>query len=335
GNNLTASAPAPIASTISEGVKHPGAETRPNRFVTSITFGLRLGETMKLAPASAARSTSSGRNTVPAPTAMREPKVVARRPIESNAPGELSVASTAVIPDSTSASTISSSRPPKSPRRMATMRPASLRSITCSDLISTSPICDCPVRPPKDFDRLVTRREFSGQSQFRRIERNAQSRAVIRPQLTVFVIEMLRQIRDVELIRSRQLHQHRARKSGADVNQRGLRNRAGEMRRQPDVMRLAHCGLFNVLGDATAVRNASAVVIDQMLLDHFVEFPPRPKLLADRDRNFYLFAKLAVYAGVFRTNQVFAEIRLERFEQCAQPHGVREIQPRVVINTPI
>src|SRR5262245_65719243 len=51
GNNLTASAPALMATTISEGVKHPGAETRPNRFVTSITFGSRLGETMKRAPA--------------------------------------------------------------------------------------------------------------------------------------------------------------------------------------------------------------------------------------------------------------------------------------------
>src|SRR5262245_60877913 len=119
------------------------------------------------------------------------------------------------------------------------------------------------------------------------------------------------------------------------MNQRGLRNRAGEMRRQPDVMPLTHRGLFYVLGDATAVWNARAVVINQMLLDHLVEFPPRPKLLADRDRNFYLFAKLAVNAGVFRTNQVFTEIGFERFEQCTQPYGVREVEPRVVINTPV
>src|SRR5262249_60531698 len=106
------------------------------------------------------------------------------------------------------------------------------------------------------------------------------------------------------------------------------------MRRQPDVMRLAHRGLFNVLGDAAAIRNARAVVIDQMLLDHFVEFPPRPKLLADRDRNFYLFAKLAVNAGIFRTNQVLAEIRLERLEECTQPHRSPGIQPAWGIKTP-
>jgi hypothetical protein len=43
GNNFTASAPAPIASAISDGVKHPGNETRPRRLVASITLRSRFG----------------------------------------------------------------------------------------------------------------------------------------------------------------------------------------------------------------------------------------------------------------------------------------------------
>src|SRR5205085_996522 len=95
----------------------------------------QLGETIKLAPASAACLTSSGVNTVPAPTAIVAPNLAASRLMVCNTPGEFNVTSTAVSPPSCIAATISSSRPPKSPRRMAMILLASIRSmVSCISL---------------------------------------------------------------------------------------------------------------------------------------------------------------------------------------------------------
>ena len=72
-----------------------------------------------------------------------------------------------------------------------------------------------------------------------------------------------------------------------------------------------------------------------MLLNQFVDVPARAVLFADRNRHFHLFAQLPIDRVVFGAHEVFAEIRLQRFQQGAQANSVREVEPRVVINRPI
>ena len=145
GNTFTASAPACIAATISVGVKAPGNESKPSCLVLAITRASQFGDTINVPPALATCCTSLGAKTVPAPTAQRSPNAVASCAILANALEEFKVTSTAVSPPAIIAATISCSRPPKSPRKMAMTRPRSTKdrmfmgyeriSIDCSESI--------------------------------------------------------------------------------------------------------------------------------------------------------------------------------------------------------
>ena len=70
GKNLTTSSPSSIACSISPQVEQPGQTGTPFSMQYFTIFGLKPGETMNFAPASAARSTCSVVSTVPAPTSI-------------------------------------------------------------------------------------------------------------------------------------------------------------------------------------------------------------------------------------------------------------------------
>ena len=130
-------------------------------------------------------------------------------------------------------------------------------------------------------------------------------------------------------------HQDRTGKSRRDVRHGGFRHGSGEMRDQADIMRFAQRGNLLVFSDAADVGDGDARVVDQALLDQFVDVPLVAELLAHSDRHFDVRAQLAVDVGILGAQQVFAEVGFERLDERAQADGVGEVEAGVVVDGPV
>ena len=89
------------------------------------------------------------------------------------------------------------------------------------------------------------------------------------------------------------------------------------------------------LGDPAGIRDRHPAIVNEALLDELVAVPTIAELLAYRDRNFDLTAQGPVDAGIFRTDQVLNEIRIQRFDKSREADRVGEIQPGVKIDGPV
>jgi len=148
-------------------------------------------------------------------------------------------------------------------------------------------------------------------------------------------IVALRQMRVRSLSLAEHFHQHRSRENSAGMDQCGFRNRPREVRDQTDVVRLAEGEDLHVLGDASYVRQSDTCVVNELLFDQRVDVPPGSELLADRNGYFDVRAEFLIDLGIFRSDQILGKVGLERLNQCAEPHGIREVEAGVVIQRPI
>ena len=110
---------------------------------------------------------------------------------------------------------------------------------------------------------MIALGEFRRQLQLRCIELDAQARAFIRPNLALAEIKNFRQIINrVRFIQPCHLHHYGAGERRANVRDGGFADRTSEVRCQSHIMRFAHRGELGVFGDAAAIRNRDAIVIN-------------------------------------------------------------------------
>ena len=104
---------------------------------------------------------------------------------------------------------------------------------------------------------------FRHRIELRHVERNTQSRPIVRPALALTEIDETR--------------------SSCDV--RGGADRAGKVRNDADLVGVAHRHDLEHLGDATDVRQRRAGEIDVAIFDERVELPALTPFLARRQRD--------------------------------------------------
>src|SRR5262249_23123953 len=166
------------------------------------------------------------------------------------------------------------------------------------------PIRDRAIGPPKEPDWTLFLRNLGDPSGFPRIKFHPKTWPSIGPQLAVTKVEVFREMRLVARTGPRHFHQNRSREGSARVNQRCCRHRTRKMRYQPNVMGLAESRELQKLRNAARVRQSHARIVDQMLLDEFVDVPTVAELLAHRNRKFDLLPQDPIDSWILRPNQV-------------------------------
>src|SRR5690348_10172247 len=91
------------------------------------------------------------------------------------------------------------------------------------------------------------------------------------------------------------------------VYEGGECDRAGEVRDQPDVVRLAEGGDLFELGQAADVRQRDASVVDDVPLHQFVEVPAVAELFAGGERRLYLRSQGGERTGVLTAQRILDE----------------------------
>ena len=127
---------------------------------------------------------------------------------------------------------------------------------------------------------------------------NTEARSLIWPHFAVTEIKRLRQVWFLLRLRPQYLHENRAGEGPAGVYQSCSRDRAGEVRYKPDIVRLTECSQFVKLGHSSCIRERNPRIVDQMSFDQLVNIPTIAKLFSYRNRNFNLLPERPINAGV-------------------------------------
>ena len=98
---------------------------------------------------------------------------------------------------------------------------------------------------------------------------------------------------------------------GETLYQRGLGDRAREVRNHADVVRFRHRDDLHELADAAHVGQGHPGIVDQLLLDQGVDVPFVAELLAHRDRYPGAFADGLVGQDTLAADEVLAEVGMQ------------------------
>src|SRR5712691_2135301 len=201
--------------------------------------------------------------------------------------------------------------------------------------IRRSPVRDRAVGPSEQPGRLAVFRELAHQLRPASVELHAESRPLVGPQLAVPKVAVLRQVRLGPGRLAQDLHAHRPRERGEDVDERRRGHRSGEMRDEPYVVGLAQRGLLAQLRDASRIGKRHARVIDQVLLDQLVHVPAIAEVLAHGDRHSHLGAQALVDGRLLGAHQILDEEGLEVLDQVAQSNCVGHVETGVEVDGPV
>ena len=117
------------------------------------------------------------------------------------------------------------------------------------------------------------------------------------------------------------------------VNLRGSGDRAGKVRDDADVVRLAQGADADHLGDAADVRKRAADEVEVMVLDQLVEIPPGTPFLTGRQRHAGEAAQLGnVLQERVGLHRILDQVGLELFDQAAAAQRVGEREALVEVH---
>ncbi len=134
---------------------------------------------------------------------------------------------------------------------------------------------------------------------------------------------------------AKHLHQCHARGCGQAMNQCSFSDGAGEMRNQADVMCFGQRDNLHVFGDATSVGQLAAHVIHQFLFDQGINIPFVAELFAHRDGHAHAITQPFIRIGAFTAQEILAEIRMQGFDESGQVYGIRHVEFRMKIQSPV